>query len=226
MRRRMASIAAPLLAVTYSLMSWSIWAQPQPSGFGVCKPVAQRAHAGDIGCWILVDNPIGSVSGSSVYWHLDAYPTREAAVQAKGAGGTVVEALGKIWLMTIEKQGWRPQHAGERVAEIGPLQVRANTNYSAVFMEAIFEPGMTSAVHSHSGPEAWYTVSGQTCLETPQGTIVGSAGKPAIVPEGPPMHLTAIGTEQRRAITLILHDASKPPTAMVHDWKPKGLCRQ
>ena len=34
---------------------------------------------------------------------------------------------------------------------------------------------MKSAVHRHSGPEAWYTVSGETCLETPDGTQVGRA---------------------------------------------------
>jgi len=42
---------------------------------------------------------------------------------------------------------------------------------------------------------------------------------------GLPMHLTATGKEQRRSLVLILHDASKPPTTMVHDWAPKGLCK-
>ena len=95
-------------------------------------------------------------------------------------------------------------------------------------MEAIFTPGMTSSAHFHSGPEAWYTLSGETCLETPQGKQVGRAGgEYVIVPGGPPMHLTATGTETRRALVLILHETSKPPsTLIVHDWTPKGLCRQ
>jgi hypothetical protein len=93
-------------------------------------------------------------------------------------------------------------------------------------MEAIADPGMTSAIHNHSGPEAWYTVSGETCLETPTGKMVESSGSPpVIVPGGPPMLLTATGTERRRTLTLILHESSKPPTTMVHDWTPKGLCR-
>jgi hypothetical protein len=39
------------------------------------------------------------------------------------------------------------------------------------------------------------------------------------------MHLTATGTVQRKALVLILHDSSKPPTTPERDWKPKGLCK-
>jgi quercetin dioxygenase-like cupin family protein len=85
---------------------------------------------------------------------------------------------------------------------------------------------MTSNTHTHSGPEAWYTLSGQTCLETPDGVMVGRAdGPPVIVPQGSPMHLTATGATERRALVLILHDASQPATTLSHDWKPKGLCK-
>ena len=45
-----------------------------------------------------------------------------------------------------------------------------------------------------------------------------------IVPGGPPMHLMATGTEKRRALVLILHEASKPATTPARDWVPKGLC--
>ena len=103
----------------------------------------------------------------------------------------------------------------------------ATANYSAQYMEAVFTPGMTAPAHRHSGPEAWYTLTGETILETPEGKMVGRAGGSAvIVPGGPPMHLTATGSETRRALVLILHDSTQPPTTMVHDWAPKGLCRR
>jgi hypothetical protein len=38
------------------------------------------------------------------------------------------------------------------------------------------------------------------------------------------MELTAVGTEARRGLILILHDASKPPTTLVDSWKSKHLC--
>ena len=84
----------------------------------------------------------------------------------------------------------------------------------------------TAPAHRHSGPEAWYTLSGETCLETPEGKMIGRAGgSHVIVPGGPPMHLTATGTETRRALVLILHDSAQPPTTMAPDWTPKSLCR-
>jgi quercetin dioxygenase-like cupin family protein len=133
--------------------------------------------------------------------------------------------LGRVWLLTIEDAGWRPS-GGERVAEIGPLSITPGEDYSARYMEAVLNPGMTAPPHVHSGPEAWYTMAGETCLETPEGKQLGSAGGHyVIVPGGSPMHLTATGTEQRRALTLILHEASKPATTFVNDWAPKGLGR-
>jgi len=65
------------------------------------------------------------------------------------------------------------------------------------------------------------------CLETPQGKQIGSAGgPPVIVPGGIPMHLTAIGAEQRRSLVLILHESSKPSMSMTHDWAPTALYLQ
>jgi quercetin dioxygenase-like cupin family protein len=191
----------------------------------VCKPASQRTQ--EIGCWIMADDPIGQLVKSPMFWHLDSYTTRAAAEVDKGPRGTVLESLGKIWLMSIENDKWRPGH-GNRVAEIGPLPIVAGEKYSAQYMEAIFTPGMTAPAHTHSGPEAWYTMAGETCLETSDGRVqVGRAGGPAvIVPSGLSMHLTATGTEQRRALVLILHETSKPATTQMPDWVPKGLCKK
>src|SRR5262249_28237071 len=55
--------------------------------------------------------------------------------------------------------------------------------------------------------------------------LVGSAGGQfVIVPGGPPMHLTATGNEQRRALVLNLHESSQPATTPADHWAPKGLC--
>jgi quercetin dioxygenase-like cupin family protein len=192
---------------------------------GECKPASQRTQ--EVGCWILADDPVGQLKNSPVFWHLDLYSTRSAAEADKAPRSTIIESLGKLWLLTIADEQWRPSH-GNRVAEIGPLPVVAGERYSAQYMEAIFTPGMIAHAHTHSGPEAWYTLSGETCLETSDGRVqVGHAGGPAvIVHSGLAMHLTATGTEQRRAIVLILHETSKAATSMVHDWIPKGLCKK
>jgi quercetin dioxygenase-like cupin family protein len=128
--------------------------------------------------------------------------------------------------MTIDEPGRKPSSKGKRVAEIGPLAISPGEKHSAQYMEAVFTPGMTAAAHLHGGPEAWYTLAGETCLETSDGHFqVGRAGGPAvIVPTGLSMHLTATGTEKRKSLVLILYESSKPATTFVHDWTPKGLC--
>jgi len=188
----------------------------------ICRPIAERTA--EAGCWITAHSVLAELPQAPVFWHLDTYATRADAEAARGPHGTVVDSLAKVWLLSIEPAGWRPR-GGERVAEIGPLPVRADARYAAQYMEAIFTPGMTAPAHRHSGPEAWYTLTGETCLETPDGKLIGRAGgSNVIVPGGPPMHLTATGSETRRALVLILHDSTQPPTTPEHDWKPKGLC--
>ncbi len=55
---------------------------------------------------------------------------------------------------------------GQRRAKIGPLEV-PNGPVTAHFPEAIFPPGMRTRVHSHPGPEAFYVVEGEQCMERP-----------------------------------------------------------
>jgi quercetin dioxygenase-like cupin family protein len=211
------------MACSFAIFAACGEASAQPVPGGLCRPVSERTN--EVGCWILAHESLGQLTDSPTYWYLDTYPTPSAAAAAKGPRGTVVESLGKVWLLTIGPAGSGPV-GGERVAQIGPLPIQAGEPYSAQYMEAIFTPGMTTATHRHGGPEAWYTLTGETCLETPEGKVVGRAGgPPVIIPGGPPMRLTATGTERRRALVLILHDASKPATTITDDWTPKGLCK-
>jgi hypothetical protein len=174
---------------------------------GICRPVSERDQ--EVGCWILSNDPIGELAGNQVFWHLDDFATREAAEAAKGRHSTVLQALGTIWLLTIGDADWRAS-GGQHVSTIGPLPITPGA-YATQYMEAVFTPGMTAPTHTHS----------------PDAVQIGRAGgPPVIVPGGPPMHLTATGTEIRRALVLILHDANQPATTTHHDWKPKGLCKK
>jgi len=216
---------ASLLLVAGLPLQTSVAPQSKPAAddMPTCVPIAQRTR--EIGCWIIVDEPVGRVPKESAFWHLDTFPSRAAAEAAKPRGAAVIESLGKAWLMTIVSADAHTG-SGDHVASIGPIATSPAIEYSATYMEAIFEPGMESRTHTHSGPEAWYTVAGETCLETPDGILLGRAGgPPVIVPAGPPMHLTATGPTTRRAVVLILHDRTQPATTVTHAWTPKGLCK-
>jgi hypothetical protein len=102
------------------VLSLSSQTLAQSASGEVCKPVSERT--GELGCWIIAHESVGQLNQSQVFWHLDVYPTRTAAEAAKGDRGTVVDSLGKVWLLTIAEEGWRPL-GGERIAEIGPLPI-------------------------------------------------------------------------------------------------------
>ena len=188
-----------------------------------CLPVSERT--GDAGCWIVAREPLGRLAQSAVFWYLDTYPTRAAAEAAKGPRGTVVEALGKMWLLTIGEAAWRSP-GGTRVAQIGPLMVRPDEDYTAQYMEGITPPGTFAPVHRHPGPEAWYTTAGELCLEAPERKMVARAGESVIVQAGAPMQLRAIGREQGRWLVLVLHETSQHWEIPASDWVPKGLCKK
>ena len=114
---------------------------------------------------------------------------------------------------------------GEHVAVVGPLPVTPASTYAAEYLRSIFKPGTTAPLHVHSGPEAFYAVTGDTCLETPNGVQIGrGAGNSLIIKAGPPMLLMAIGKIPRQGFALILHDATQPPTTLTQSWHPKALC--
>jgi hypothetical protein len=102
------------IAILLMLSGSATLAQTSPRR--TCLPISERAGR-DVGCWLIVAEPVGRMPRSEVFWHLDTYLTRAAAEAAKGPRGAVVEALGKVWLFTIEEAGWRPS-GGIRVAEV------------------------------------------------------------------------------------------------------------
>ena len=187
-----------------------------------CVPVAERPHS-KLGCFVIASQVLGKLASTPLYWHLYSYPTLAAANVARGHSGTVVETYDKTWLFTIAEAGWNAS-GGQRIARIGPLPINSANSYTAVYMAATFVPGMKSRVHRHPGPEAWYVLAGEQCLETPGHKQVVRAGESGIVEQGPPMMLSGIGKAERRALVLILHDSSQPMTAPAGDWTPAGLC--
>jgi quercetin dioxygenase-like cupin family protein len=198
-------------------------AAAQTQGLESCKPVSERT--GSDGCWILASHPLGILPDRPIFWTLDVYPDHETAQAAAKSGSTVLDALGKVWLLTVGDKPVQPAK-GTRITQIGPLPLKPNESYTAQYRESIMRPGAVSRTHLHSGPEAFYTETGETCLETPSGMQVSRNGHDVVIPEGEPMELVATGTENRTGIVLVLHSSSKPHTTVVTNWRSSGLCKK
>ena len=211
-------------ATVLCLSAWTApaWAQATSRQ---CDPADNGAEQPGPAC-LLQREPIGKLASGAVWWRLYTYPDMAAARRDQPPGGTIATAFGDVWLFTIGARGPLLPH-GRHVADVGPIPVEAGDAYVAEYLRSTFSPGMTAPVHVHSGPEAFYAISGDTCLETPDGMQTGRGpGNSLMIRAGPPMLLMAPGPEPRRGFALILHDGGLPPTTLVHDWKPAGLCRR
>lgn len=205
-----------------ALLVLSAVAAAQTQVLESCKPVSERTTPE--GCWILVSVPLGRLPDRPVFWTLDVYPSREIAQSSAASGSTVLDALGRVWRLTVGDKPASPS-GGKRVTQIGPLPITPNQDYTAQYRESIMRPGAVSRTHLHSGPEIFYTETGETCLETPSGVQLSRKGYNVIVPEGDPMELVATGAETRRGLVLVLHSSSKPHTTLVTEWHSSGLCK-
>lgn len=192
---------------------------PVPGG---CN-TPRTGPADAVGCYVAGTDLLGAAPASPLFWHLDAYPTRAAAESARQGRGTVVEAHGRIWLFTIAEAEWRPGQ-GKRVAPVGPLPLTPGRTYAVHYIEGVVPPQARTPVHRHAGPEAWYVLEGTNCLVTPEGTRLVRAGESLIIPEGPPMLLTGVGSTLRRTFAVVVHDAAQPWTIPASDWTPTATC--
>lgn len=178
-------------------------------------------------CAVLARKEFTALPGSSLVLRLENFGSVEAAQRVATPASSVVEAGGKVWLLTLASKGARSA-GGSFVSEIGPLPpVPHASRYEMRVAEADFGPDMNAmvskAVHTHSGPEIWYLLTDEQCLELPNGALRAHAGEGMIAPAETPMQLNITGTTKRDALFVIVHDASKPATT-VSDWTPKGSC--
>lgn len=182
---------------------------------------------GEEGCTILASRPLlGSLAkpAKPVYWHIDRFDSLEAAKKAAGPDGVAAEAHGSVWLVTVGAQT-EGHHGGSRVASIGPLPMPAAKRYSMRVMSSLLGPGTTTPVHTHPGPEVFYVVSGEQCLETPEvGQHLG-AGQSHVLPAGVVMRGRVTGSGVRRALTLVLHDAAHPASHHLENPPPLVPCK-
>ena len=223
------TVASALLLVAFQVASISQLRAQVPK-------TADHAHLTEVAC---VDVPsgtkrpefgcfnVGVATGlhfteASVYWHLRAFPSRKAAEAVKSASGIVVQEDGRAWLSEFGPRN-TVVRGGEAIAVVGPLELPAAKSYAAVLSYAVMRPGDNSRVHTHPGPEGWYVIAGEQCLETPDGATKAGAGRTMTVRSNIPMELNVTGKTIRRAFALVIHDSAQQ-RGVPSDWKPSGAC--
>jgi quercetin dioxygenase-like cupin family protein len=182
-----------------------------------CVPDSPERRGGT-GCSIVAHKAVSVDRRETLYWHVDRFPSVTAAEAAATPSSVAAAAHGSAWLMTVEPQTSN-HRGGTHVAVVGPLPLPRAAALMMQVMSAHFMPGQVSEPHTHSGPEAWFVVEGEQCLETPDRAIRVKAGETAVIEGGPAMRLVGTGTGPRRALVLILHDAAQPATTITRGAK-------
>jgi quercetin dioxygenase-like cupin family protein len=171
---------------------------------------------GEIGCSIIESKVLPDGLKEPLFWHIDRFDSSERARTAVGPASIAFDAAGTSWLMTIGSQT-SDHHGGRHVAQAGPLPLPRAPKYSMNVISSAFAPGMYSAVHHHSGVEAFYVLEGEQCLETPTDGSMLRKGETLAIPTGVPMRLVVTGSTLRRLLSVIVHDAAQPPTMRMEE---------
>jgi quercetin dioxygenase-like cupin family protein len=216
---RFARIAFLCVGVPPALFAQGMDAVPH----GVeCHALTAGAKPPAIGCVIVGERILEKVPRGPLYWHLTSYATQKAADAAAKRTDIVANVEGRYWVYSVASRNGGPR-GGRRVAKVGPLPMPRRRPFVLTAATAVLPPGANSIVHTHDGPEAWYLLAGEQCLETPSGVKRAGRGQSMLQPGYIPMQLDIVGHETRRALFIVLHD-SATSFANPSDWKPKGLC--
>ena len=208
-----------LLPAVAMVTMWSTAGQAQLVRCTVDSP----ERRGQPGCAIVSDKRLPRPLVTPVLWHIDEFPTLADAQRVETAMSLAIVAHGSAWLYSLDADTAN-HHGGKHRAVVGPIPVRPNQLYSMMAMSAHFLPGQYSVVHTHPGPEAWWVLEGEQCLQTTRTTIRARAGQGAIVAEGDTMRMVGTGIGPRRALVLILHDVDKPGGFTLEHAPPLKSC--
>jgi quercetin dioxygenase-like cupin family protein len=175
---------------------------------------------GEIGCSLVEDKPLTGPMKGQLFWHIDRFEKAETAQAAAGPSSIALEAHGAWWLLSVEPRV-DDHHGGRHVTQVVLPALPPAAKYSMLVMSAHIPSGLTSRVHHHSGVEAFYVVEGEQCLATPTRAYKMEKGGTLAVPAGVMMQLVATGPTPRKALAVIVYDASKPPTTRMETGAPK-----
>lgn len=200
------------------LMTAAVALADVPPVPGLCSaPVPENRDAP--GCYETGEIDLAGAP-TEIFWQIYEYPTLADAnaEAARHRWTAVAQAHSRTWLYVLGEES-EPVGGGARRAVVGPLHLAGRS--TAHFAEAVFPPGMQTRVHSHPGPEAFYVVEGEQCMETPTDKRVIAAGGTYIVERG--LHMQA-APKGRRNLVLVI--APKGQASMVPggDWRPTGFC--
>jgi len=198
MERRLVLVVAVLVLVTSLLSPAAVAQQDLPAGSLALKVLAEKKVAA---------LPAGR---PRLYWRVENFPSLAQAQAAAGPMGLAAEAAGKAWLFTLAPKGGSSA-GGTKVAEVGPLSPVVAPAYLLRINDGSGPPGSITVVHTHPGTEAFYVLTGELCIRTPQGVLRVPAGRTEAGPGADTVvQISSCGSTNLYELIMFVVDATRP----------------
>lgn len=158
----------------------------------------------------LTEKKLAELPAGPLFWRIETFAARAQAQAAAGQWSLVAESAGKVWLFTLGPAGGSSA-AGNKVAEVGPIPRVVAPQYLLRINEASGSPGSTTSVHTHPGSEAFFVLSGEQSIRSPDGAMRVAVGH-AEAGHGAdtPMQVSSSGSTDLHALVMFVVDATKP----------------
>jgi hypothetical protein len=163
----------------------------------------------------MAEMPVAALPEGELYWHVENFPSLDAANAAAGDFSLATEFDGKVWLFTLADRKATGM-GGTAVKSIGPVPRIDASGYLLRINSAIAPVGAKTSIHSHPGPEAFLVLSGQVTQRTPFGQHVLNAGgtMPGVPDQA--MEVVSTGGEELRELVMFIVDPERPFSAPAH----------
>jgi quercetin dioxygenase-like cupin family protein len=188
-----------------------------------CVEDSPERHGGT-GCSYVENKPLSGALHEPLYWHIDRFDDKGKAQAAVGPYSFAFEGHGAWWLLSVEATV-NDHHGGTHVNQVLLPPLPTASKYSMLVISSYVPAGLASRVHHHSGVEAFYVVDGEQCLETPTRAYPMKKGDVLVLPTGVTMQMVVTGAVPRRAIAVVIYDASQPPTTPSENAAPLMTCK-
>lgn len=158
----------------------------------------------------LAEKKVAELPAGELFWRIENFTTLAQAQAAACPWGLAAESDGKDWLFTLGPAGGSST-GGTEVAEVGPIPRVVAPQYLLRVNEASGSPGSITPVHMHPGSEAFYVLTGEQSIRTPEGVMRVEVGQSEAGSGGDtPMQVSSGGSTELHALVMFVVDATKP----------------
>jgi quercetin dioxygenase-like cupin family protein len=205
----------PISLAFAALLTFGLQTAPVPGG---CSEPANE-NVGRPGCFLSAEFTIADPP-AALFWHVLEF---QSAAEAQSATETLpwaraVSAHGRHWMLALDASNV-PKGVASR-AVIGPLALPRGP-VSVRFMESLFPAGMATRVHTHPGPEAFFVVEGEQCVDSAAGWMRIGPGESFVVAGGPHLQAAPLG---RRSLVVLITPVGEPWMRLEQTWPATGRC--